>query len=358
MLRIFQIYLIKNFSLKFLNLTLIFLSLILILGLLEEISFVKNLDTNIFTPYLLTVLNAPITIFEIFPFIILLTTQFVFYDFFQKGELNLLKNNGLNNLKIIKSLLFITFIIGIFNAIIFYNLSSKMKFYYLNIKNDLSKDNKYLAMVNDSGLWIKDEIDDTILIIKSKKIKKNIIENVYINQFDKNFNLIKTIQSPKVDISKFEWNIYDSIVTEKNIQKELKFMKIETNFNEEKIYSFFSNITTLSIFDLFNLKKEFDKLGYSSNEIKLHITKLFITPIVYCLLTVISSIIMFNFSRDKSLIFTIILGILISVLIYYLQFVFTSLGNNGNIPIYLSIFFPLIILFLISIVGLININEK
>ena len=358
MLRIFQIYLIKNFFLKFLNLTLIFLSLILILGLLEEISFVKNLDTNIFTPYLLTVLNAPITIFEIFPFIILLTTQFVLYDFFQKGELNLLKNNGLNNLKIIKSLLFITFVIGVFNAIVFYNLSSKMKFYYLNIKNDLSKDNKYLAMVNDSGLWIKDEIDDTILIIKSKKIQKNIIENVYINQFDKNFNLIKTIQSPKVDISNFEWSIYDPIITEKNIQKESKFMKIQTNFNEEKIYSFFSNITTLSIFDLFNLKKEFDKLGYSSIEIELHITKLFITPILYCLLTTISSIIMFNFSRDKSLIFMIILGILISVIIYYLQFVFTSLGNNGNIPIYLSIFFPLIILFLISIVGLININEK
>ena len=358
MLRIFQIYLIKNFSLKFLNLTLIFLSLVLILGLLEEISFVKNLDTNIFNPYLLTVLNAPITIFEIFPFIILLTTQFVLYDFFQKGELNLLKNNGLNNLKIIKSLLFITFVIGVFNAIVFYNLSSKMKFYYLNIKNDLSKDNKYLAMVNDSGLWIKDEIDGTILIIKSKKIQKNIIEDVYINQFDKNFNLIKTVQSPRVDISNFEWNIYDPIITEKNIKKETKLMKIQTNFNEEKIYSFFSNITTLSIFDLFNLKKEFDKLGYSSIEIRLHITELFITPILYCLLTTISSIIMFNFSRDKSLIFMIILGILISVIIYYLQFVFTTLGNNGNIPIYLSIFFPLIILFLISIVGLININEK
>ena len=34
----------------------------------------------LFYPYLLTFLKAPITLFEIFPFIFLLTTQFLFYD--------------------------------------------------------------------------------------------------------------------------------------------------------------------------------------------------------------------------------------------------------------------------------------
>ena len=47
-----------------------------------------------------------------------------------------------------------------------------------------------------------------------------------------------------------------------------------------------------------------------------------------------------------------------SVLIYYMNFIFNSLGSNGKIPIFLSIFFPLMIVSLISIIGLININEK
>ena len=89
---------------KFINISLIFFSLTVVLGILEEISFFKNLDKNIFYPYFLTLLNAPITLFEIFPFIFLLTTQFLFYDLFKKEELNLLKKNGLNNLKIIKIL--------------------------------------------------------------------------------------------------------------------------------------------------------------------------------------------------------------------------------------------------------------
>ena len=47
----------------------------------------------------------------------------------------------------------------------------------------------------------------------------------------------------------------------------MEIIIIETNFNYEKIYNLFSNISTLDIFKLFNLKKDYEKLGYSSNEI-------------------------------------------------------------------------------------------
>ena len=87
------------------------------------------------------------------------------------------------------------------------------------------------------------------------------------------------------------------------------------------------------------MKKDFEKLGYSSDEILIHLLKIFATPLIYGFLTILSAIIMFNLSRDKSLLFHIIIGILISVLIYYMNFIFNSLGNNGKIPISLSIFF-------------------
>ena len=66
---------------------------------------------------------------------------------------------------------------------IFYNLSSKLKFFYTDIKNQFSNDNKYLAVVNDSGLWLKDEINDNTVIVKAKQIKDNFLIEVVINQF-------------------------------------------------------------------------------------------------------------------------------------------------------------------------------
>ena len=64
-----------------------------------------------------------------------------------------------SNLQIIRYYFFISHN-WIFNILIYYNVSSKLNFYYSDIKNKLTDDNKYLAMVTDSGLWIKDEINN------------------------------------------------------------------------------------------------------------------------------------------------------------------------------------------------------
>ena len=143
----------------------------IVLSILEEISFFKNLNVNFFYPYIVTLLGAPITLFEIFPFIFLISTQFLFYDLFKKDELILLKSNGLSNFKIIKILFFTSIIMGIFTVLIYYNISSKLKFFYTDIKNSFSNDNKYLAVVTDSGLWLKDENDKSVLIVKQIILK-------------------------------------------------------------------------------------------------------------------------------------------------------------------------------------------
>jgi lipopolysaccharide export system permease protein len=359
MFKTYQKYIFQSFLSKFILTTLVFFSLVIILGSLEEISFTKDLNTNFFVPYFLTLLNAPITLFEIFPFIFLLTTQFLFYDLFKKEELNLLKTNGLSNFSIIKIIFVIAITFGLFNVIVFYNFSSTLKFHYSNIKNDLSTDNKYLAMVTRSGLWIKDEIGEKKLVIKSNHIKDSFISKTIINEFDKDFNLIRVIQSEKIDITNNEWIVYEPKITKDNLLITKKNpIIIKTNFNHEKINNLFSDIYTLDIIRLFDLKQDYEKLGYSSDEIYIHLLKLFTTPLIYAILTILSAIVMFNVNNTHSLLFHIIGGVLISVLIYYIIFFFTSLGNSGKIPTVLSVLFPIIILSFISIIGLININEK
>ena len=284
--------------------SLIFFSLSIILNVLEEISFFKNTESNFLVPYFLTLLNSPITLFEIFPFIFLISTQLLFYEIFKKDELILLKSSGLSNLKIITTLFISSLLLGIFMIVVYYNIASKLKFLYTDIKNKFSNDNKYLAVVTDSGLWLKDEINDNILIVKASNIKENHLIDVLINKFDKNFNLESTIESKKINIDKKKWVIDNPKITTNNISKtNTENIEIQTNFNKEKINSLFSNISTLNLFELFDLKNDYEKLGYSSDEIIIHLLKLFSTPFLYAVLTILASIIMFNIKKDKSLFF-------------------------------------------------------
>ena len=107
MLKTYETYLIKLYLRKILTISLIFLCLIFILSIFDEISFFKKIEVNFLLPFLLTALNTPSTLFEIFPFIFLISTQFFFIELIDKNELEALKVYGLNNLKIIK-LIFLT----------------------------------------------------------------------------------------------------------------------------------------------------------------------------------------------------------------------------------------------------------
>ena len=94
-------YLIINFLSKFIYLSLVFF-IIYNIKFIRRNYISKKYRSSFWYPYLLTLLTAPITLFEIFPFIFLLTTQFLFYELFRNRELVLLKLNGLSNLKMIK----------------------------------------------------------------------------------------------------------------------------------------------------------------------------------------------------------------------------------------------------------------
>ena len=132
----------------------------------------------------------------------------------------------------------------------------------------------------------------------------------------------------------------------------------EVNFNLEKINSLFSNLSSLTMWELEKLKKDYESLGYSTLEVDTHKHKIIAYPVYLMIMTFLSGIIMLNIKVNKTKIFHLILGISLSVIIYYIKYFFNFLGENDKIPIMTAIWFPLIILLILCAVGSIRINEK
>ena len=358
-LQTYQIYLSKIFLTTLLKTFFIFFSLAFILNIFEEVNFFKEFEISITLPIFLTFLNIPSIIFEIFPFIFLITSQFAFIKLIEQNEIIVLKNLGLDNLKIIKILSILSFCLGIFIITIYYNLASNLKFSYLNLKNTYAKDNKYLAVITENGIWIKDQVNDLVNIINANKLEDKILYNVDIIQFDKDFNFKSSIVTDKVLIQNKSWLISEAIISDdKGKLKKINNYVLKTNLNYNDINSLYSNLSSLNIFELNNLRKKYDSINYSSTEVNSAIQKLISFPFYLMIMTILASIIMINIKYNKSKIFHLIFGVLISVIIYYLSFFFEELGKNERLPLSLSIWMPLIIIFLISSINLIKINEK
>ncbi|MDB0053894.1 LptF/LptG family permease [Candidatus Pelagibacter sp.] len=336
----------------------IMFSLVFILNLLSELEFFKGVDVGFSYPILLSLLNSPAMIFEMLPFIYLITTQLFFIKLFNNNEIEIFKYSGLKNSKILIIFSVISIISGIIITMLFYNFSANLKNFYLEKKTQHTNDEKYLAVITKNGLWIKDEIDEKIYIINSSQIKNNLLINNFITEFDKDYRVIRNFSSEKINIQKKNWLLHNVKIYNKNNYEIKKILEIKTNFNYKRIQSLYSNLSSLNIMQLIELRKNYKKLNYSLTEVNLQLLKIISYPLFLLLVSFFSALIMFRIKRLHNTTFKISLGLFFSVIIYYINNFFLVMGSTERISLTFAILVPLIILTLTNSIMINKINEK
>ena len=125
-IKTYQKYIIKNYLVCLATILLVFFALIFILNIFEEISFLKDKNNSFYYSIILTLLNTPYLIYEISPFIFLISAQYFYINIFENDEIDAFKKFGLSNFKIMSIISISTFDINTYidNFDIKYSLMS------------------------------------------------------------------------------------------------------------------------------------------------------------------------------------------------------------------------------------------
>ena len=67
---------------------------------------------------------------------------------------------------------------------------------------------------------------------------------------------------------------------------------------------------------------------------------------------------MFKLSFIKSKFFLVVVGVLVSVVFYYINYFSILFGKNETFPVIVSIWLPQVLIFLICAIGLTRLNEN
>tara|TARA_Y100000816_G_C26107746_1_gene589312 strand:- start:4496 stop:5569 length:1074 start_codon:yes stop_codon:yes gene_type:complete len=357
-MKVYIKFLVKIFLKSFLYVSLVLFCLMLILNILSEIEFFTNIKVKSYFPLYLAFLNSPSLVFEMLPFIFLLSTQVFFVYLFNNNEIQIFKYSGLKNSQILKILSYITLIISILLIVIFYNFSSNLKSHYLDLKTKFTLDGKYLAVVTNNGLWIRDVINNKVNIINASRIDKNLLIDAIITEFDEDFNVIRNIRSKKIDIENKKWVIYEPKIFNDKTYKTLSSLNFVSNFDYQKIQNLYSNLSSLSILELLELRKNYKLLNYSTTETDMQIHKILSYPIYLTLMTILATIIMFSTKNFKNTTVKLAIGLFLSVIIYYINNFFNVMGSTEKISIITSVWTPLVFFSMINLLMIRNINAK
>ena len=150
-------YLAKEFTKTVVNVTLTFFCLGFIVNLFEEINFFKDIDVGIYLPIIMSILFVPSLLYNMFPFIILLSGIWFFLKIKKSDEVTAMKVSGMSNFSIIIIPGLLSILLGIFIITSINPITSVLVKKYETIKGNYERDLDYLAAITENGIWIKEK---------------------------------------------------------------------------------------------------------------------------------------------------------------------------------------------------------
>ena len=350
-------YLIKEFSKTVINMFLIFFCLAFIVNVFEEINFFKDLNVKIYLPIIMSILFVPSILYNMFPFIILFSGIWFFLKIKKSDEVTAMRVSGMSTFAIIIIPCLVSIFLGILILTSINPITSVLVKKYERIKGNYEKEMDYLAAITKNGIWIKEE--NTIL--RSSNLENENLMNVTIYEFDKNINFLRRIEAESANISSFNWNLKNTKIIDnqgKIISDNIKNFSYISTYDLKKIKSLYTNLDTVSFWNIENQIKLLEERGYSTKEMESKLHRSLAYPFFLLSMVLLSGVFTLGVSFKENNLTYVIIAIIASVIIYFFNDFSLVLGKAEKLPVIVSAWMPIVIIFIFGAMGVIHANQK
>ena len=354
-------YLAKGFLKVTLDMALAFFCFGFIINLFEEINFFKDFDVGIDVPIMMSILFVPSLFYKMFPFIILFSGIWFFLKIKKTDEIITMKVSGVSNFSVIFVPSVLSLILGIFFITSINPITAILVKKYESIKGVYEKEHDYLAAININGIWIKEKNLGKNYIIRSSHLENNKIMNLTIYEFDSNNNFVKRIEAKSADISSVNWKLKDARIIDKDgqiISENIDNLSYQSIYDIDKIKSLYSNLDTVSFWNLEKEIKLLEDRGYSTREMRTLLHRSWAFPFFLLSMLLLSGVFTLGMGFKENNWTYIFLAIISSVIIFYFNDFSAALGKTDKLPVEIAVWMPIVIIFIFSTVGLIHANQK
>ena len=129
-------------------------------------------------------------------------------------------------------------------------------------------------------------------------------------------------------------------------------------YDIKKIKSLYSNLDTISFWNLESEIQLLQDRGYSTAEMRAKLQRSLAYPLFLLSMLLLSGVFTLGIGLKQNNWKYVFMAVIASVLIFYFNDFSAALGKTGKLPIEISVWMPVVIIFIFSTVGLIHANQK
>jgi len=344
--RLINIYIIKNFLIRFLQIIGGFSLLIFFINLIDDVEKVQGMNVSILNIATMAFLQIPDFLNDVVPSLVLIAALISFFLLSSKSEITIVRMSGFSLWQICYPIALSSVFLGLFWVMIFGPISIQMTKKFNALEGKYIRNEMRQAVAPKNGIWLKqsnEEKPEEEIIIRAEKVYKNNLEleNVTIWFFNANNQFYKKIDAKEMFLKGGIWLLQEITLNDKNtINKKLKQLTIPTTLEKdfiiEKVVNDFENVKLFSIFELPRLIKDLQSAGFSSTKFKVYFHSLLIKPFLFLAMTLMACYFGLNHVRNQNSVLMIFLGISSGLILYIISSIINALGSSGLISIFAS----------------------
>ena len=343
-------YFARRFMQSFLVIGGIFLTLMILIDLIEQVRRFDEVDLSFGRLLQLTLLNTPAAISEMLPLLVILATIALFVGLARTSELVVTRATGRSGIRALVAPVLLALVIGVLAVTLLNPIAAATSEEYNRLSDSYRNNGSSALSISGEGLWLRQSTETGQAVIHARgtangdELKLSDVTIVSFNPDGKPTQQIAAEQARLIDgswvLSNAKvWNLEDGQNPETQSVEHAQ-LDLPTTLTRQRILDTLGQQDSVSVYDLPQLIADLREAGFSTKQYEVWLQVQLARPFFLVSMVLIGAAFTMRHVRFGGTGVAVLTAVLLGFAIYFVRNFAQILGENGQLPIYVAAWAP------------------
>ncbi|MBW4708091.1 LPS export ABC transporter permease LptG [Roseobacter sp. YSTF-M11] len=346
---ILHFYFARRFAMSFLMLTVVLFSLVTLVDLVDQTRAFGDLGVTFGRIVGLSLLNAPQTLNEILPLIMILATVALFISLARSSELIATRAAGRSALRALVAPVVVALMIGVFAVTMLNPIVAGTSKRFSELAESYRTGGASTLSISGEGLWLRQGGEDGQSVIRAwrSNADASVLYDVTFLSYAPGGGPVQRVAAESASLQTGGWRLRNAklwpLRPGANAEALAEYhdeLIIPTTLTLERIRESFGRPSSISIWKLPEFIQQLDQAGFSSRLHRVWFQTELARPLFLMSMVLVASAFTMRHTRFGGTGIAVLAAVLLGFGLYFIRSFAQILGENGQIPIYLAAWMP------------------
>nr|WP_256368026.1 MULTISPECIES: LPS export ABC transporter permease LptG [unclassified Ruegeria] len=343
-------YFARRFMQSFLVIGGIFLTLMILIDLIEQIRRFDDYDLSFGQLLQLTLLNTPAAISEMLPLLVILSTIALFVGLARTSELVVTRATGRSGIRALVAPVLLALTIGVLAVALLNPIAAATSEEFQRLSDSYRNNGSSALSISSEGLWLRQSAENGQAVIHARGTSNGDtlgLDDVTVITFARDGKPTQQIIADRADLEDGRWilsnakiwSMQDGENPETNAVVHDR-LDLPTSLTRQRILDTLGQQDSVSVYDLPQLIADLREAGFSTKQYEVWLQVQLARPFFLVSMVLIGAAFTMRHVRFGGTGIAVLTAVLLGFAIYFVRNFAQILGENGQLPTYIAAWAP------------------